>query len=261
MAHGRMVSKKISLNKTVNSMSDRSQLAFTWAIAHLDYNGVIHGDPAVFKMIVFPRRKDITEDEIEHFINEWNELGLIIIYEAVDDIWLHFPGFDRNQVGLRKDRERASGYPLPGQGNIIAGGLPEDCRKTAGELPQSSRGKLREVKLSKDKITSVQKDARVKHLIDFYFQKYQERTDRKANVTGAWGKGFQRLLKNNTEEEIQAVIDFFFAYPKRTQFAFTTFMGKYDNLAPLALESMKRVQKGEVTWKEVSMEEAKQYMN
>ena len=141
MARGRMLNNKISLNKAVNKLSDRSQLAYTWAISHLDFNGVMHGEPSIFLSIVFPRRRDIKATEVEKFINEWSLAGLVVYYEDDGDYWLHFPAFEENQVGLRKDRETASGYPLP-----------EGCRIVSGEVPESIPRKLTEVKVSKDKI-------------------------------------------------------------------------------------------------------------
>jgi len=103
---------------------------------------------------------------------------------------------------------------------------------------------------------SVKKDSRIKYLIDFFFTSYKERTDRQPTVSGAWGKGFQRLLVHNTEDEIRAVISFFFAYRDRTQFSFTTFLAKYDNLSPMALRSLKKVDAGTTTWEKITTEEA-----
>jgi len=139
MAKGRMLNNKISLNKVVNQLSDRSQLAYTWAIAHLDKNGVMHGDPAVFRSIVFPRRADISSEEIQDYIAEWAKKELVIWYESHDDIWIQFPKFLENQVGLRPDREPETGYPLPSADDcrMLSGYLPEDCRQTSGNVPEN----------------------------------------------------------------------------------------------------------------------------
>jgi len=131
VAKGRMLNKKISLNKHLSQMSDFSALAYTWAIAHLDKNGVMHGDPCVFLSIVFPRRHDLDPDQVQNSIDEWAQAGLVHQYEAEGDTWLWFPKFVENQVGLRADREPDTGYPLP------SGNLPDNIRQTSGNLPES----------------------------------------------------------------------------------------------------------------------------
>lgn len=133
MADGRFLHRKISRDKKVDSLScDTSRLAFTWAIAHLDVEGRIEGDPALLCHTLFPRRTDITADEMAAYIAEWAEAGLVVWYEVGDDTVLYFPGFAKNQRGLRKDREAASYLPPP---------PPEDqCRKPTAEQVRSSSG-------------------------------------------------------------------------------------------------------------------------
>jgi hypothetical protein len=146
MARGRMISKDISVDKKINNLSDdTSRLAFTWLIAHADREGRTQGDPAVVRALLFPRRSDITIEQMEGYIREWAAAGLIMWYEANDDLYIAFPNFDKHQVGLRKDREPESTIPPPPAGNLPpgrakdAGELPDDCRKDAGELPDDCR--------------------------------------------------------------------------------------------------------------------------
>jgi len=131
MARGRMLNKRISLNKIVNSLSDRSQLIYTWTIAHLDKNGVIHGDPALLKSLVVPRRPDIDTTQVEVCIKEWADVGLVIWYEHEDELWLWFPTFKKNQIGLREDREADTGNPVYGDN-------PDSFRMLSGVTPAMS---------------------------------------------------------------------------------------------------------------------------
>jgi len=142
VARGRMINKKISLNKAVNDLSsDTSRLAFTWAIAHLDASGRISGDPRALKSTIFPRREGITVKLFQSFIEEWVSGGLVIWYEADGDKWLQFNKFRENQPGLRPEREKDSPIPSPEEGRSLSGVNPET-------LPH----KLSEVKLSEEKI-------------------------------------------------------------------------------------------------------------
>jgi len=161
MAKGRFISKEISLDKRVNSLSDStSMLGFTWLIPHLDCEGRTYGDPAIVKSLIFPRRPDITAEVVEDYIQEWAAAGLIILYEADDDIYIQFPNFDKHQVGLRKDREPASSIPE----------LTEDCRIIAGKHP--AEVKLIKVNSIQGQKTAEEAEQIQKHrLIDDYFKK------------------------------------------------------------------------------------------
>ena len=114
MPRGRFISKDICLDKQVNDLSSaESKLAFTWLIPHLDKEGRTYGDPAIVRAMIFPRRTDISVEQMESFIQEWHNVGLIIWYECDDDRYILFPNFDKHQIGLNKDREADSVIPIP----------------------------------------------------------------------------------------------------------------------------------------------------
>ena len=131
MARGRMVSKSICTSKQIHDLpNDTVRFAFACAIPHLDVNGVMHGDPTLMKAEIFPRREELTAAMMVEMRNAWVDAELVIVFEDKGDEWLFFPGFDRHQVGLRKDREASSGYPA----------VPADIiRKTSGSHPASCR--------------------------------------------------------------------------------------------------------------------------
>lgn len=159
MAMGRIISKKISLNKIVNERlsSDTCRLAFTWTITHLDRDGRIHGEPSVLRSTVFPRRKDITDEQMENYIREWAENKLVLWYEAEGEKWLQFSKFRLNQPNLRYERETPSTIPSseksktvenPKRDNIFSGKVPDEVRSDAGVIPEGLPRKGREFKLS-----------------------------------------------------------------------------------------------------------------
>ena len=116
MANGRMITKDICGDKRINLLSsDTSRLAFTWLVPFCDREGRTHGDPAMVRSMLFPRRQDVSIEQMESIIIEWACLGLIVWYEANGDLWIWFPGFDKNQPGLRKDKEAPSKIPVPNE--------------------------------------------------------------------------------------------------------------------------------------------------
>lgn len=114
MARGRMINSKIARNKAINDLSDdTSRLAFTWLITFADVDGRCNGDPAIVRSLVFPRRVDVTIEQMAGYIQEWAGAGLVIWYEAEGDLWIAFPSFEDNQKGLDRRKEPASEIPEP----------------------------------------------------------------------------------------------------------------------------------------------------
>lgn len=141
MARGRFITNGITSDKKINDLSDdTSRLAFTWLITFADCEGRTHGDPAMVRSMLFPRRTDVTIERMEAYLTEWQAAGLVRIYSANGDKWLDFPNFGKHQTGLRKDHEAASSIPP-----FESGTTTELLRsKDVAETPQ--------IKVSKEKI-------------------------------------------------------------------------------------------------------------
>lgn len=175
MARGRMINSAICADKRINELcDDTSRLAFTWLVTFADVEGRTYGDPALLRSQLFPRRTDITAERMEEYIREWAAAGLVIWYEAKDDLWIEFPAFEKNQIGLRKDREPGSEIPAPEEGRIkdvngqdevpsaagtdpehirqTSGSDPAECRQDAGSMPEEIRPKRREEKRREGKV-------------------------------------------------------------------------------------------------------------
>ena len=114
MARGRMITNLICKDKKVHALSDdTARLLFTWLITVADCEGRTYGDPAIVKATIFPRRTEITAERVDGYLNEMYMLGLIVRYIVDDEQYISFPAFEKNQIGLRKDRESKSEIPAP----------------------------------------------------------------------------------------------------------------------------------------------------
>jgi hypothetical protein len=114
MAKGRIIVNEITKDKRVSELdTDTSRLAFTWLITFADREGRTHGDPAVVRSMLFPRRDDITLAQVESFLQEWHDCGLVIWYRSNGDQWVQFPSFHKHQVGFDKRHEPESVIPSP----------------------------------------------------------------------------------------------------------------------------------------------------
>lgn len=169
MARGRMISQTVATDKRLNSISEEAELVFLKTVPHLDRDGIVIGDPVLLTAQVCPRRPKLGAIMAE-IIQEWVDAGLVIRYDTDEDPLLFFPGFSKNQVGLRYDREPASTFPAPPgyyrngnglepipdepatppptSGNIppTSGNLPANIRQSSGTLPPEVKEKLKENK-------------------------------------------------------------------------------------------------------------------
>lgn len=155
MARGRMLSKKISRDKRVADLiadvGPWGGIFWTWCIAHLDREGRIDGDPNVLKGLIVPRIEECTVEIITDTLTVANALGIVVWYSNSGDKYLSFPKFEKNQTGMRKDREPESEFPCPLDENSadvattgsrqVAGRLPEDCRKIDDKWLAEGKGR------------------------------------------------------------------------------------------------------------------------
>jgi len=191
MPRGRFISKDISFDKDVNELSCfESILAFTWLIPHLDREGRMYGDPVIVRSTIFPRRNDISIDQMESFIQEWHDIALIIWYEVNGDKFIWFPNFEKHQVGLNKSREAESTIPAPSEQDIeqflIRSGVGQD--EITVKLSRSLS--LSKVKL-KDKVKYEEQEKRTTFpSLSSYFHDLSG-----LEITDKWDNAEERLKK------------------------------------------------------------------
>lgn len=135
MPKGRMLNKKISVNRTLPNLSVHAALLFTWCIPHLDVEGKMYADPQQIKGIVVPYLKYFTIKRIEFCLKELNESGIVVVY-GDGYKYMKFIGF-ANEQSLNPDRETPSQIPDP---------APDLLKNNSGETPAKDK-----IKLSKGK--------------------------------------------------------------------------------------------------------------
>ena len=175
MAKGRMLNKKISNSKAVNSLPLGAELLYTWLIAHLDVNGCFYGDAKMVNHLVFPR-KNFSDRQIESWLKMLEQTKnsgshpLIYRYKVCnntpnnsslgnwgsskplsdasrvqtsnevddEDTLLWMPGFDGEQSGLRKDKEKTE-FKTPPNSPTFDGKSPEKVRQLDEKSPEDGR--------------------------------------------------------------------------------------------------------------------------
>jgi hypothetical protein len=168
-----MIAATVATDKRLNSLSEEAELVFLKTIPHLDRDGIIIGDPALLAFKVCPRRPRLIA-MMEDIIQEWIGAGLVIAYEPGEDQLLFFPGFTKNQVGMRYERETDSLFPPPpgyyrngaglepiqdkpdtprqddGNNPPDSGKHPANIRQTSGDMSAEGKGKEKKGKEGKE---------------------------------------------------------------------------------------------------------------
>ena len=141
---GRLLWHSISRSRKLAELScDSARLLYTWMIPHADNLGRMDGEPSVLRAIVVPRLRHITEKNVEKWLGEMRDLGLILWYEVEDLRYIQLVGHGEHQriVGNMK---KTSDYPAPPaiQTELIPGangGTPEgEGEEEAEEKPADS---------------------------------------------------------------------------------------------------------------------------
>lgn len=125
MADGRFLSKSIAHDVELNTVSLEADYLFTRCIPHLDVEGRMVGHPAQVKSIACPMRDAVTVTMVERALEELDRADLIQRYWVEGRPYILFPGFRRNQKGLRTNREAPSRIPAPDLLRTCSGPTPE----------------------------------------------------------------------------------------------------------------------------------------
>jgi len=162
MARGRFVSKDVCIDKKVNDLKDPwAMLGFTWLITHADVDGRTYGDPELVKSLIFPRQREITDEDVERFIRQWQDAKMIEWYEVEGEKFIQFLNFEKHQVGIRRDKEPVSNIPANPltirEERLVAENVRNDGGKAAevvrnddGKSPPEVKEKLREIKVEQE---------------------------------------------------------------------------------------------------------------
>lgn len=145
MANRRMLSKSISTSRRLTRVEVLDALIFTWTIPHCDDGGNMDADPSIVRGTVCPMLS-ITVEEVQASLERLASVGLISIYEANGEKFMHIDKWEKHQT-LRTDRldlrfPHFHGLPP------VADGLPAGYQVVA-----LREGKRREGKGSKEKTT------------------------------------------------------------------------------------------------------------
>lgn len=104
-----MLHNKISDSLQVNRLSLHAKLLFTWMISHADDDGRLNGEAEYIRGKIIPMT-EYTNAEVESFLQEITNQGLIHRWEVDGDWYIQFPKWLEYQQ-IRKNRYHPSTLP------------------------------------------------------------------------------------------------------------------------------------------------------
>lgn len=168
-----MLNTEIWQSKQVASLSRDARLLYIGLITLGDDDGRLKGDAVLLRSQVFPRDPDITVAEVEAWLKEIVDSGLVTIYLVDDEYYLAHPNWTKYQT-LRADRKRDSKVPPPPDSILTTNAQP-DVRQTSAQD-----------KVSKDK----KRKEKVDSLFEDFWKEYPNKTAKK-KAKESWEKAFR----------------------------------------------------------------------
>ncbi len=105
----RIIKESIRTSRSVNNMTDFEFRLWVHLITYVDDFGRGSADPEILKGFLFPRRKGVTDTQIENVLCKMATAGIILLYEVDGESYLQFPNWEKHQ----SVRAKVSKFPAP----------------------------------------------------------------------------------------------------------------------------------------------------
>ena len=110
----RIIKESIRTSKSVNALTDFQFRVWLYLITYVDDYGCGSADPEILKGFVFPRRKGVTEGQIQKTLADLAMQGMILLYEVDGEPFFAFPNWrDHQRIQAKKHK-----FPEPSDGEL-----------------------------------------------------------------------------------------------------------------------------------------------
>ena len=106
----RVIKESIRTSKSVNALNDFEFRLWLYLITYVDDYGRGSADPELLRGLVFPRRKGVTEKQIQTALDSLANTGMVILYEYDGEPFFYFPNWGKHQ----RIQTKHSKFPDPG---------------------------------------------------------------------------------------------------------------------------------------------------
>lgn len=130
----RIIKESIRTSKSVNSLTDFQFRLWLYLITYVDDYGRGSADPELLKGFVFPRRKGVTEAQIEKALAELATFGMITLYEVDGESFFLFPTWSEHQ----RIQTKKSKFPEPDESTVIHRESPPESNTNTNTNPNTN---------------------------------------------------------------------------------------------------------------------------
>ena len=113
----RILKETIRTSRNVNLLTDFQFRVWIYLITYVDDFGRGSADAELLKGMVFPRRKGVTEAQIQKALHDLANIGMINLYKVDDESFFYFPNWSTHQ----RIQTKKSKFPVPDETNEIHG--------------------------------------------------------------------------------------------------------------------------------------------
>ena len=135
----RIIKESLRSSRSVNALTDFQFRLWVYLITYVDDYGRGSADPELLKGFVFPRRKGITEAQIQQALLDLANTGMVILYEVDGEPYFYFPNWGEHQ----RIQTKKSKFPAPPE-NATSGGIQNSAvRNGVTQKPTVTHGDSR----------------------------------------------------------------------------------------------------------------------
>lgn len=110
----RLLKEGIRTSKKINSLSDFEFRTWAYLITYVDDYGRGSADPELLKGFVFPRRKEVREQDIQKALAALERTGSILLYDVAGEPYFCFPNWSQHQ----RIQTKKSKFPAPSDSDM-----------------------------------------------------------------------------------------------------------------------------------------------
>lgn len=130
----RIIKESIRTSKSVNTLSDFQFRVWLYLITYVDDYGRGSADPELLKGFVFPRRRGVTEAQIEKALADLANIGMITLYEVDGESFFCFPNWGAHQ----RIQQKKSKFPEPNEVTVSHRESPPESNPNPNTNPNTN---------------------------------------------------------------------------------------------------------------------------
>ena len=196
----RIIKESIRTSRSVNAMTDFQFRLWVYLITYVDDYGRGSADPEILKGFVFPRRKRVSESDIDKALAELADMGCIHLYDVDGESYFCFPNWgDHQRIQTKKSKfPEPPKFAAPQKSTVVHGDIPPESNPNPNPNPNP--------KTREDALAGFEGELRLK-LEEWLRYKAERKESYKPTGLKSFTTQVQNQRKTHSDREICVLID------------------------------------------------------